>query len=181
MVSVRPKFEGYLDEYYGLSTDDKPVYDSVVNGSTFVEIDTWKQYYYDKGHKIWHERTDITGEGSASGNGGIETEIIALNTTVEGSFIYYIIPMMPDDLFDLCNRKRVLLEFTPEEGNSEYSAIIIWHRGEAESSVDGTSDYYYFEVCSTYLFESFDSGVYPMTGEQYNPGGSDDEIDPPAE
>ena len=70
MVSKRPAYGGYLDEYYGLSTDTKPSFDYVVNGSTFVEIDTSKKYYYDAENKTWIERSSGGGGGSGGGSGG---------------------------------------------------------------------------------------------------------------
>ena len=35
-------------EIYGLSTDDKPVFDKEATGSTFTEVDTGDSYFYDE-------------------------------------------------------------------------------------------------------------------------------------
>ena len=40
-------------EYRGLSTDEKPT--TVENGTTFVEIDTGKIYFYNKDDEQWEE------------------------------------------------------------------------------------------------------------------------------
>jgi hypothetical protein len=40
-----------VQTFYGLSTDTKPT--DVANGSTFYEIDTDKQYWFDFANKLW--------------------------------------------------------------------------------------------------------------------------------
>ena len=55
-MSVRWKVEpGYNDggivnfyEMYGLSTDEKPIFDKMATGSTFTEVDTGDSYFYDE-------------------------------------------------------------------------------------------------------------------------------------
>lgn len=37
----------------GLSSDTKPTYDQVPNGSTFLEMDTGDVYIYNKAGKTW--------------------------------------------------------------------------------------------------------------------------------
>ena len=70
MISVRHSFDAYLDEYYGLSTDAKPTSEDVINGSSFVEMDTGKKYLYDAGGKEWHETAaNSFGDGAVSGGG----------------------------------------------------------------------------------------------------------------
>lgn len=39
----------------GLSTDSKPVTEDVGNGSSFIEIDTSKVYFYDEANSQWRE------------------------------------------------------------------------------------------------------------------------------
>ena len=41
------------DTYYGLSTDTKPL--NVANGSSFVEMDKSKLYFFDAENQIWHQ------------------------------------------------------------------------------------------------------------------------------
>lgn len=41
-------------EYRGLSTDAKPT-DNVINGSSFIEIDTGKVYLFDAAGVTWNE------------------------------------------------------------------------------------------------------------------------------
>lgn len=47
----------YLIPFSGLSTDTKPAefYDNlpIANGSTFMELNTKKVYFYDEEHKQW--------------------------------------------------------------------------------------------------------------------------------
>lgn len=45
---------GKINEYYGLSTDRKPL--DAPNASTFYEFDTVKLYVFDKDNKTWHEQ-----------------------------------------------------------------------------------------------------------------------------
>ena len=71
MISMRPSFDAYLDEYYGLSTDTKPTGVNVVNGSTFIEMDTSTKYIYDAGNKEWHVVKGGSGGGGVpSGDNG---------------------------------------------------------------------------------------------------------------
>ena len=46
---------GQAIEYYGKSTDSKPVDGSVMNGAAFIEMDTGKVYLFDKSTAIWIE------------------------------------------------------------------------------------------------------------------------------
>ena len=41
-------------EYYGLSTDEKPI-EGIGNGSVLLEIDTSKVYIFDEENKQWVE------------------------------------------------------------------------------------------------------------------------------
>lgn len=43
----------YPQECYGLSSDEKPL--TVLNGSTFYEMDTRTTYIFDAENKVWHE------------------------------------------------------------------------------------------------------------------------------
>jgi hypothetical protein len=40
--------------YFGLSTDTKPT-EGVLNGMTFIEMDSGKIYFYDEANETWHE------------------------------------------------------------------------------------------------------------------------------
>ena len=40
-------------EFYGLSTDSKPVDEGIPNGSSFFEMDTFKVYFFNKTTKTW--------------------------------------------------------------------------------------------------------------------------------
>lgn len=42
-----------VTEYYGLSSDDKPL-DGVSNGSKFIEMDTSTLYLFDMENKVWY-------------------------------------------------------------------------------------------------------------------------------
>lgn len=46
-------YKGGSNEYSGLSTDAKPT--GVGNGSTFIEMDTSKVYFYDADGEEWKE------------------------------------------------------------------------------------------------------------------------------
>lgn len=52
--SANGKTRGYTVEYRGLSTDTKPT-ENVVNGSSFIEIDTGKVYLFDADGGTWNE------------------------------------------------------------------------------------------------------------------------------
>lgn len=55
--SVTSGIDGNLQgtvEFRGLSTDPKPVTD-VINGSSFIEIDTGKVYLFDADGGTWNE------------------------------------------------------------------------------------------------------------------------------
>lgn len=56
MVTIN-KTDGSIDthnmEYYGLTTDEKPVFDYLPNGSMFYEMDTQDIYMFDKENKVW--------------------------------------------------------------------------------------------------------------------------------
>lgn len=41
--------------FTGLSTDDKPTFDGLGNGSSFFEMNTCKMYFYDAENKTWVE------------------------------------------------------------------------------------------------------------------------------
>ena len=48
--------DGRTTEFYGKSTDTKPVDSSVANGSVFVEMDTGKVYMFDAEDNEWIEQ-----------------------------------------------------------------------------------------------------------------------------
>lgn len=52
--SANGKTRGYALEYRGLSTDSKPT-EGVINGASFIEIDTGKLYFFDEEGGIWTE------------------------------------------------------------------------------------------------------------------------------
>lgn len=52
MVTIVTEEGGYAD-IRGLSTDEKPVDDDIMNGSTFTEIDTGKVSFFDAESKSW--------------------------------------------------------------------------------------------------------------------------------
>jgi len=41
--------------YFGLSTDDPKPIDGVLNGMTFIEMDTGKIYFFDEDNGTWCE------------------------------------------------------------------------------------------------------------------------------
>lgn len=45
----------YEYEFRGLSTDEKPIFKELGNGSVFLEIDTSKVFFFDKKNNIWKE------------------------------------------------------------------------------------------------------------------------------
>lgn len=45
---------GKINEYYGLSTDEKPL--DVPNASTFYEMDTGKLFLFDEDNMLWREQ-----------------------------------------------------------------------------------------------------------------------------
>lgn len=45
----------FSENYYGLSTDEKPSGVNVKNGSRFVEMDSNKLYFYDAANAAWLE------------------------------------------------------------------------------------------------------------------------------
>lgn len=57
MVTLNKDNTGYGLEFYGLSTDTKPVgffeNSEVTNGSYFFEMDTQEVYFYDEATKSW--------------------------------------------------------------------------------------------------------------------------------
>ena len=54
MVSVRPS--NFINEYYGLSTDTKPTFEKIPNGSTFYEMDTGDIYMWDSENQTWRKQ-----------------------------------------------------------------------------------------------------------------------------
>ena len=52
--SANGKLRGYTVEYRGLSTDAKPTED-VINGSSFIEIDTGDVYMFDAVAGDWNQ------------------------------------------------------------------------------------------------------------------------------
>ena len=88
---------GVVNEYYGLSTDTKPV--DAPNGSVFYEIDTSSEYLYDKENDEWLKQSggdslpDVTSEdngkvlGVVSGSWNkVETLHNLVDGEAEGSF-----------------------------------------------------------------------------------------------
>lgn len=45
---------GKINEYYGLSTDKKPL--DVPNASTFYEMNTGKLFLFDEDNMLWREQ-----------------------------------------------------------------------------------------------------------------------------
>lgn len=41
-------------EAYGISTDTKPT-ENVINGSTFIEVDTSKVYFFNEDASVWEQ------------------------------------------------------------------------------------------------------------------------------
>lgn len=57
MITINDRKGGAKSEYlelYGLSTDTKPT-TGVMNGSSFVEMDTGKLYFFDAAGSEWKE------------------------------------------------------------------------------------------------------------------------------
>lgn len=46
-------YDGYVQKFYGLSTDTKP--SDCMNGSKFLEMDTSIVYVYDEQEDAWNE------------------------------------------------------------------------------------------------------------------------------
>lgn len=46
-------YDGRTTEFYGLSTDEKPINEKVINGSTFLEIDTGSVFMFDEEGQTW--------------------------------------------------------------------------------------------------------------------------------
>lgn len=57
MITVIPG--NYINEYYGLNTDDKPDDEHVPNASLFYEMDTGDVYVYDKENETWINQTEF--------------------------------------------------------------------------------------------------------------------------
>lgn len=51
MVTVKPS--NFINEYYGLSTDTKPTFPKIPNGSIFFEMDTGDIYMWDIENGVW--------------------------------------------------------------------------------------------------------------------------------
>lgn len=104
MVSLRPSYRAWLDEYYCVSTDEKPVGVNVKNGSSMKEMDTGKKYMFDAEHQEWLEVSGslVNGGGSSSGgssnsssgsSGGTGTmvvEVEAYVTETDGTPVYTV-------------------------------------------------------------------------------------------
>ena len=71
MITMIPG--SWMNEYYGLSADDKPVV-NVPNGSVYYEMDTFDMYMFDAKNKKWIQQTSRSESGSGqspgSGNAG---------------------------------------------------------------------------------------------------------------
>lgn len=64
MVTLAKRGDKYnvpILEFYGLSTDEKPMHDdngaSIPNGSVFLEIDTLKVFFYETEKDEWITKT----------------------------------------------------------------------------------------------------------------------------
>ena len=62
------KDPNYAHEYYGMSTDTKPL--SVPNASLFYEIDTCDIYMFDEDGKQWFKQSGGSGSSGGSSGGG---------------------------------------------------------------------------------------------------------------
>lgn len=51
VIKVFPAETRY--EYYGLSTEEKPIPDDIISGSTFIEEDTGDTYFFDEDNGEW--------------------------------------------------------------------------------------------------------------------------------
>ena len=63
-----------MANFFGASTDSKPT-TNIVNGSSFMEVDTGKYYLFNEGSSTWVE-TELGGGGGtlvASENNGVVT------------------------------------------------------------------------------------------------------------
>lgn len=67
MITIIPG--NWMNEYYGLSADDKPV-TYVPNGSVYYEMDTFDMYMFDAKNKKWIQQTSRSGSGSGQSPGG---------------------------------------------------------------------------------------------------------------
>ena len=61
MITMIPG--SWMNEYYGLSADDKPVV-NVPNGSVYYEMDTFDMYMFDAKNKKWIQQTSRSESGS---------------------------------------------------------------------------------------------------------------------
>ena len=157
MVSVRPKFDGYLDEYYCLSTDEKPTSDHVANGSTLVEIDTGKKYMYDKENRSWHAKSS----GSSSGGGSTGGGFVLLDAAFDETSQVPYIPMPAGELFQLCMENVVLLG----TGDDGYVQITYFAIDEGQYAFAA------FAFRSSIVFLASDSASYPQYMLQNGSGG----------
>lgn len=66
MITVIPG--SWMNEYYGLSADDKPV-TYVPNGSVYYEMDTFDIYMFDAKNKKWIRQIGKSGSGSGENPG----------------------------------------------------------------------------------------------------------------
>ena len=73
MVTV----DNLTNSYVGLSTDSKPT--DARNGSTFIEMDTSKQYAYNDSGSQWVEQESSGGGGGSDSGGGVEKFVITFD------------------------------------------------------------------------------------------------------
>jgi hypothetical protein len=59
LVKIGGQYNSSVLELYGLSTDEKPIHAvngrSILNGSTFLEMDTAKVFIYSESNETWYE------------------------------------------------------------------------------------------------------------------------------
>lgn len=81
---------GFTNEYRGMSTDTKPVY-NVPNGSLFYEIDTSDIFFFDGDGEEWVKVKG--GSGGGGGGGSVTPEsigaIAAPASPTSGQFLVY--------------------------------------------------------------------------------------------
>lgn len=96
MIRTDKDFQSYKDNdkpgvYFGISTDDKPLTTvvnghefPVVNGSSFVEIDTATIYIFDEEGKVWNSM------GSGSGSGALASlSDVNISNPTDGQTLVY--------------------------------------------------------------------------------------------
>jgi hypothetical protein len=140
------KDPNYAHEYYGMSTDTKPL--SVPNASLFYEIDTSDIYMFDEDGQQWFKQSGESGSSSGPSGGGSSSGILIVNGTVE----------------NVDGTNTFVLDKTWQEIHDADYAIVNY-----EASLDGNT------VASSYIITSImisNNGVYIVAILGVEPGSN---------